>query len=71
MSSFTRLMADFAALTGVDADVDGCDSCTPETDDLIITVKYSGVHDEVVIFARGSETDGFESLKPEMLRTAL
>ena len=66
MSSFTRLMADFAALTGVDAD-----ACTPETDDPIITVKYRRVNDEVVIFARGSETDGFESLKPEMLRTAL
>ncbi len=71
MSSFTRLIADFAALTGVDADVDEYDSCTLETDGLVITVKYRRAHDDVVIFVPVTENDGFEPLKPEMLRTAL
>ncbi len=68
---FNRLLADFAALTGLEAAPDEKDSCTLETDGLAITIKYRQDTDDVIIFAPVTDPEIFETLEPQVLSTAL
>ena len=68
---FTRLPADLAALTGLEAVPNENDSCTMETDGLAITVKYRQDTDDVIMFAPVTDPENFETLEPQVLSAAL
>ena len=51
MTQFESLIAAFANETGLPLEVDERESCSLETDGLVVTMLYSHGTDEVVIFA--------------------
>ena len=57
---FTRLLADLAALTGLEAAPNENDSCTMETDGLAITVKYRQDTDDVIMFVPVTDPENLQ-----------
>lgn len=69
MTPFESLIAEFAKNTGLPLEADAQESCSLETEDLVITLQYRRERDDVVLFAPVSEPG--EELPPETLRAAL
>ena len=69
MTPFESLIAEFAKKTGLPLEADTQESCSLETEDLVITLQYRRERDDVVLFAPVSEPG--EELPPETLRAAL
>lgn len=69
MTPFESLIAEFAKKTGLPLEVDGLESCSLETEGLVITLQYRRERDDVALFAPVSEPG--EELPPETLRAAL
>ena len=74
MTPFESLIAEFAKKTGLPLEADTQESCSLETEDLVITLQYRRERDDVVLFAPVSEppvSEPGEELPPETLRAAL
>ena len=69
MTPFESLIAEFAKNTGLPLEADAQESCSLETEDLVITLQYRRERGDVVLFAPVSEPG--EELPPETLRAAL
>ena len=69
MTPFESLIAEFAKKTGLPLKVDGLESCSLETEGLVITLQYRRERDDVALFAPVSEPG--EELPPETFRAAL
>ena len=69
MTQFESLISELAAASGLALQVDAQDSCSLETDGIIVTIQYRRERDDVVLFAPVTEPD--TDLPPETLRTAL
>ena len=69
MTQFESLISELAAASGLALQVDAQDSCSLETDGIIVTLQYRRERDDVVLFAPVTEPD--TDLPPETLRTAL
>ena len=69
MTPFESLIAEFAKNTGLPLEADAQESCSLETEGLVITLQYRRERDDVVLFAPVSEPG--EELSPETLRAAL
>ena len=69
MTPFESLIAEFAKNTGLPLEADAQESCSLETEDLVITLQYRRERDDVALFAPVSEPG--EELPPETLRAAL
>ena len=69
MTPFESLIAEFAKKTGLPLEADAQESCSLETEGLVITLQYRRERDDVVLFAPVSEPG--EELSPETLRAAL
>jgi hypothetical protein len=69
MTPFESLVSQLAAATGLPLEVDARDSCSLETDGLVITLQYRRGRDDLVIFAPVTDPDA--KLAPETLRSAL
>ena len=69
MTPFESLIAEFARKTGLPLEVDGRESCSLETEDLVVTLQYRRERDDVALFAPVTESGG--ELASETLRTAL
>ena len=69
MTPFESLISAFAKETGLPLEVDARESCSLETDGLVVTLQYRRERGDVTIFAPVSEPDA--DLPPETLRTAL
>jgi hypothetical protein len=69
MTPFESLIAEFARKTGLPLEVDGRESCSLETEDLVVTLQYRRDRDDVALFAPVAESG--EELAPETLRAAL
>jgi len=69
MTPFSSLIQSLAAATNLPLETDAQDSCTLETDGLLITLQYRREHDDVALFA--PVTDPGAELSPETFRTAL
>ena len=69
MTPFESLIAEFAKNTGLPLEADAQESCSLETEGLVITLQYRRARDDVVLFAPVSEPG--EELSPETLRAAL
>ena len=69
MTPFESLIAEFAKNTGLPLEADAQESCSLETENLVITLQYRRERDDVVLFAPVSEPG--EELPPETLRAAL
>ena len=55
MTPFESLIAEFAKNTGLPLEADAQESCSLETEDLVITLQYRRERDDVVLFAPVSE----------------
>ena len=51
MTPFESLIAEFAKNTGLPLEADAQESCSLETEDLVITLQYRRERDDVVLFA--------------------
>ena len=69
MTPFESLIGGFSKETGLPLEVDGLESCSLETEGLVITLQYRRERDDVALFAPVSEPG--EELPPETLRAAL
>ena len=69
MTQFESLISELAAASGLSLQVDAQDSCSLETDGVIVTLQYRRERDDVVLFAPVTEPD--TNLPPETLRKAL
>ena len=69
MTPFESLIAEFAKKTGLPLEVDVLESCSLETEGLVITLQYCRERDDVALFAPVTEPG--EDLPPEKLRSAL
>ena len=69
MTPFESLIAEFAKKTGLPLEADAQESCSLETEDLVITLQYRRERDDVAIFAPVSEPGA--DLPSETFRTAL
>ena len=69
MTPFESLISAFAKETGLPLEVDARESCSLETDGLVVTLQYRRERGDVAIFAPVSEPDA--DLPPETFRTAL
>ena len=69
MTPFESLIAEFAKNTGLPLEADAQESCSLETENLVITLQYRRERGDVVLFAPVSEPG--EELPPETLRAAL
>ena len=71
MTVFDKLLADFAAMTGLEVSADPQNSCQLETDGLIITLQYRSDADDLVIFAPVTDPDENGELAPSQYKKAL
>ena len=72
MSTFTKLIEEFSATTGLDAVVGDGGSCTLEADGMFVTLQYLEEADEVVLFAPVWEPEAEGMLpSPATMRAAL
>lgn len=71
MTVFDKLLADFAAMTGLQVAADAQNSCQLETDGLIITLQYRSDADDLVIFAPVTDSDGNGGLVSSQYKKAL
>lgn len=71
MTVFDKLLADFAAMTGLQVAADAQNSCQLETSDLLITLQYRGQADDLVIFAPVTDSGEAEGLSPAQYKKAL
>ena len=69
MTPFESLIAEFAKKTGQPLEADEQESCSLETEDLVITLQYRRERDDVALFAPVAEPG--EELSHETLRAAL
>lgn len=69
MTPFESLIGEFSKETGLSLKADAGESCSLETDGLVVTLQYRRERGDVAIFAPVSEPDA--DLPPETLRTAL
>jgi hypothetical protein len=51
MNVFEKLMSEFATMTALEIAPDSNDSCTLESNGVVITIQYRSEADDVVIFA--------------------
>ena len=71
MTVFDKLLADFAAMTGLQVAADAQNSCQLETSDLLITLQYRDQADDLVIFAPVTDSGEAEGLSPAQYKKAL
>ncbi len=69
MTPFESLIATFAKETGLPLEVDERESCSLETDGLVVTMQYRRERDDITLFAPVTEPDA--PLPTETLRAAL
>lgn len=69
ITPFESLIASFAKETGLPLEVDARESCSLETEGLVVTLQYRRERGDVAIFAPVSEPGA--DLPPETLRAAL
>lgn len=71
MTIFDKLLADFAAMTGLEVAADAQNSCQLETDGLIITLQYRSEADDLVIFAPVTDSEEPGGLSAAQCKKAL
>jgi len=71
MKPFEALIKGFAEATGLPLQIAADDSCSLETEGMIITMQYRQESDDIVIFAPVMTPDENETLPNAVLRKAL
>ncbi|WP_295364524.1 type III secretion system chaperone [uncultured Succinivibrio sp.] len=71
MSVFNKLISELAELSGLPLEVDNNNSCTLESDALIITLQYRNASNDIVIFAPVTDPDSYSDLNESVMRKAL
>ena len=71
MKPFEALIKEFAEQTGLPLQVDADDSCSLESDDMLITIQYRREQDDVIVFAPVVTPEDNEKLPYNVLQKAL
>lgn len=71
MSVFTSIVKELSELMELSLEVDANDSCSLEFGDLIITLQYRQMEDDIAIFSVVTDPDKTFSLSDSVLRAAL
>ncbi|WP_202108109.1 type III secretion system chaperone [Succinivibrio dextrinosolvens] len=71
MSVFKKLISELAELSGLPLEIDNKNSCSLESDSLIITLQYRKANNDIVIFAPVTDPDRYSNINESVLRKAL
>ena len=71
MTPFETLIKNFAEETGLPLQIEADNSCSLESDEMIITMQYRQDNDDIIIFAPVMAPDDNEKLPYSVLKKAL